>query len=365
MASFHVEMKTNSGEDPLKPVPLQDNSHFDKAFVKHLEARMVRESVHPIIAHFSGLVVILTDSIGDAVLSLPALHAIEEMFSELQVMIVASEYVGDLLQLEFPHWAFISATEVEELKSCDVLVDAFCVSWGAECAERIECAYKVGFDFSDRKADGKWNLVQCGPFTDNTSACELYNPLPRFFNSAIQLKSTPRFNRIMRQHPIKTRVGIIPGAGCFAKRWPMTNFITVEKWLSEHEYEPVWFLGPKECDLYHIAQSRGNLVKSSLEAGALIRELSQCDAAISNDTALMHLSAALGVSTFGIFGPSLPGQWFPYLPPSRHFQHQDAGREKGVITKPDDAYPNWPAADQIILALMDHFSKSPNPQNES
>jgi len=329
------------------------------------EARMVRKPYRPIISHFPGLLIILTDSIGDAVVSLPTLHAIEDIFAEIQVMIVASEYVGDLLQLEFPHWAFISAIEVKGLKSCDILVDASGGSWGAECAERIECAFKVGFDFSDRKTDDKWNLIQCGPFTDSTSACELYNPLVRFFNSAIQLKATPRFNRIMRQHPIKIRVGIIPGAGCFAKRWPLKNFIAVEKWLSEHEYEPVWFLGPKECDLYHIAQSRGNLVKSNLEAVALIRELSQCDATISNDTALMHLSAALGACTFGIFGPSLPCQWFPYLPPSMHFQHQDAGGEKGVITKPDDAYPNWPATDQIILALTDHFSKSPNPQNES
>src|SRR5262249_13417615 len=45
-----------------------------------------------------------------------------------------------------------------------------------------------------------------------------------------------------------------------------------------------------------------------------ILALASADAAISNDSGLLHVAAALGTPTIGIFGPTSPWHWAPLNP---------------------------------------------------
>jgi len=51
--------------------------------------------------------------------------------------------------------------------------------------------------------------------------------------------------------------------------------------------------------------------------------LSQAYGTFSNDYAVMHMSAALGIPTVGVFLASDPVQWFPYPPPSQYVMGED------------------------------------------
>jgi ADP-heptose:LPS heptosyltransferase len=51
--------------------------------------------------------------------------------------------------------------------------------------------------------------------------------------------------------------------------------------------------------------------ESVSEIAAILR---RCDLVISNDSGIMHLGAAMGAPTVGLFGPSTPQQWAPRGP---------------------------------------------------
>ena len=53
--------------------------------------------------------------------------------------------------------------------------------------------------------------------------------------------------------------------------------------------------------------------------------LKAADAAVTNDSGLMHIAAALGTRTVAIFGPTLPRLWAPLNP-------------LAAILEPDGAY---------------------------
>ena len=40
--------------------------------------------------------------------------------------------------------------------------------------------------------------------------------------------------------------------------------------------------------------------------------IEKCNLVVSNDTGVMHIAAAQGVKTIGLFGPNLPVRWGPF-----------------------------------------------------
>jgi ADP-heptose:LPS heptosyltransferase len=64
-------------------------------------------------------------------------------------------------------------------------------------------------------------------------------------------------------------------------------------------------------------------IECDLDLRSVMIKLAVCDAFISSDSGLMHLSAALGVPTFGLFGPTHPALGFAPIGP--HAQAFHAG----------------------------------------
>ena len=111
------------------------------------------------------------------------------------------------------------------------------------------------------------------------------------------------------------------GGGNELKRWPLAAYRQVAAAFENREGgQTVFFLGPREAGMaaelraLHptalIADSLGLELAKGIIAGARL--------AVCNYHAIMHLAAALGVPTIGIFLASNPVEWFPYDPPSVH-----------------------------------------------
>jgi heptosyltransferase-2 len=121
--------------------------------------------------------------------------------------------------------------------------------------------------------------------------------------------------QLFRRFGLKTNqllIGMAPGAAYGpAKRWPADRFAEAASQLSEKYSARVILFGSKgdreTTEL--ITHSAGNGIlnlagETSLrEAMALI---SKCALFISNDSGLMHVAGALGVSTIAIFGSTNP-----------------------------------------------------------
>src|SRR5246127_1101623 len=107
-------------------------------------------------------------------------------------------------------------------------------------------------------------------------------------------------------------VALAPGSVGASKRW--TYYPEAARHLAEHGLD-VWVVGgPAEKALAaEIAAAGGprvrDLTGADLRNGILA--MAAADVAISNDSGLMHIAAALGTPTMGIFGPTSPYLWAP------------------------------------------------------
>ncbi|HZP76242.1 MAG TPA: lipopolysaccharide heptosyltransferase II [Pseudolabrys sp.] len=112
-------------------------------------------------------------------------------------------------------------------------------------------------------------------------------------------------------------VAVCPGAVGPSKRWPAASYAEVARRLAADGIA-VWVLGgPSEDALaQEVAAAAGplgrNLTGNDLRNAILA--LKGAQAAISNDSGLMHVAAALGTPTVGIFGPTSPWHWAPLNP---------------------------------------------------
>jgi heptosyltransferase II len=107
-------------------------------------------------------------------------------------------------------------------------------------------------------------------------------------------------------------VALAPGSVGASKRW--TYYPEAARLLAQQGLE-VWVVGgPDEKPLAAEIVAAGgprvrDLTGTDLRNGILA--VAAADVAISNDSGLMHIAAAVGTPTIGIFGPTSPYHWAP------------------------------------------------------
>jgi heptosyltransferase-2 len=118
---------------------------------------------------------------------------------------------------------------------------------------------------------------------------------------------------LTRDRPI---VALMPGAEYGpAKQWPPASYAELASRLRELGFA-VWVLGSaKEAGLGEfIRHASGDIVQNLCGLTQLVDTvdlLSVCHAAVTNDSGLMHVAAAVGIPLVPIYGSSTPD----YTPP--------------------------------------------------
>jgi len=110
----------------------------------------------------------------------------------------------------------------------------------------------------------------------------------------------------------RTMIGIHPGCGkvLLYKRWPKGRFAELSRRLvMERDASVLLFGGPDEVRLGEYIVEKANTDHIYNMAGKFtIREtaaaVARCSKFISNDSGIMHLTAAMGVPVIALFGPS-------------------------------------------------------------
>ena len=110
-------------------------------------------------------------------------------------------------------------------------------------------------------------------------------------------------------------VALAPGAVGPSKRWPGASYAALAGRLLGEGFA-VWVLGgPDEKAL--AAEIVADTPARDLTGHDLrdaILALAAAAAAVSNDSGLLHIAAALGTPSIGIFGPTSPWHWAPLNP---------------------------------------------------
>ena len=111
-------------------------------------------------------------------------------------------------------------------------------------------------------------------------------------------------------------VGIQPGATWPAKKWLPERFgLLAARMVSELGVQVVVTAGPRDADAVltmRAAMPSPPMIVRDLPLRQLAAVCAQCRVFVSNDAGPMHIAAAVGTPTIGIFGPGEEDIWFPY-----------------------------------------------------
>lgn len=112
-------------------------------------------------------------------------------------------------------------------------------------------------------------------------------------------------------------VTLAPGAVGPGKAWPLAHYAELARAVTA-EGADVWIIGgPSEKALAgKIVQAAGDRARdlTGHDLRDAILALSCADAAVSNNSGLMHIAAALGRPAIAVFGPTSPWHWAPLNP---------------------------------------------------
>ena len=118
---------------------------------------------------------------------------------------------------------------------------------------------------------------------------------------------------IDRDHPL---VAIHPGSPIPLKRWLPERYAELADWLIARKRAQVLFVGV-EAEVSVVTEIQGLMRSESINIAGktsltqLASILRSCNVFIGNDSGPMHLAAAVGTQTIGLYGPGDPTRFAP------------------------------------------------------
>ena len=284
------------------------------------------------------ILIIKLRAIGDVILTTPVIQNLRQQFPTAQIDFVVEKPALPILTNN-PHldhvflspsgkersfardWQFIHTLRRQKY---DVAIDLFGNPRSALITLFSGADLRVGFNFRGRKVAYQ---VRISSRANHVHEVDFNLDALRYFSiplSAIQPQVFIGDKEIERAKAIFTDlrfgdsavIAVNPAGSWQAKRWPMTYFAKLAN-LIQQQY-PVRFLilwGPGEKE---IAESLVQLIGKAAQVhpptnlGEQAALLSFCRLFIGNDSGPMHLAAAVGIPTLGLYGPTNARLQSPY-----------------------------------------------------
>ena len=120
-------------------------------------------------------------------------------------------------------------------------------------------------------------------------------------------------HQIDREHPL---IAIHPGSPIELKRWLPERYAELADWLIAQKGAQILFVGVKDeiqiiTDIQARMQGESINIAGETTLTQLASILHKCNIVIGNDSGPMHLAAAVGIHTIGLYGPGDPTRFGP------------------------------------------------------
>ncbi len=139
---------------------------------------------------------------------------------------------------------------------------------------------------------------------------------PRIFLAEDEREIAANYLDSLKIENSKLKIGFHIGATWPAKVWPAENFARLAELIVEKLGATVVITyGPKDVQYLERFSTSTRVNFTAIKPQklrSLAAIISRFAAYVSNDAAPMHISAAVGTPSIGIFGPGEPDIWFPY-----------------------------------------------------
>lgn len=297
----------------------------------------------------SNILVYRIGSLGDALVSLPAVHKIRFQHPDSKITLLTNQPTNGLVS----SWDILKHSGVFDsvlyyrpdnifdifglliklrLKSPSILYylapvrSASQISRDRKYFGSLGGIQKlIGFDQAEKAS-------VCGnhemPEKEATRLLRISNPTALLNHEVVtQLLNIPEANQldaltILAECKISTidkLIAIVPGSKMSSKRWPVENYVSTCQRLLE-DYPDLKFItlgSSDEFDLCsqfttNLGSSAVNLAgKTSIMTSASLLQSAQLY--LGNDTGTMHLAAVLGTPCVALFSArDIPGKWYPF-----------------------------------------------------
>ncbi len=284
------------------------------------------------------ILVIKPRAIGDVLLSTVVLPNLRTAFPDAAISFLTEKAAADIIRdnpfvdepivFDASNDSFLKLLLRLRRARYDLVFDLFCNPRSAQMTWATGAAIRVGYPFrgrawaynvhvqtrADRIHNTEFNLDALARLEIPITERRLCFPLPA--ERVKQFKSVTA--------PFRTRKGpliALNSSGTWeSKRWGLEHFAQLGDLLIERLDANVLLLwGPgEEADVARIekAMTHRPVAAPRTRIGELGALLACCDFTISNDSGPMHISAAVGTPTLGIFGPTNPYLQGPFHPSS-------------------------------------------------
>ncbi|MEI8135110.1 MAG: glycosyltransferase family 9 protein [bacterium] len=264
------------------------------------------------------ILIIRLSSLGDIILTTPLVQAIREKYSDARIdFVVKSEFKGIVEQFSWLSNIYtLDTTQTEggmkdlstklQNNSYDHVLDLHnnfrSIKLRRGLPENIHVINKRSFK--------RWLLVK--------SKFNLLGNEPdiigRYFETAIGLGVTDTggastFGKVFPKSNQKT-VALCPGAKHWNKRWPAEYYTELSQHLIASGYLIHFHGSLSERD--YVEEIANQLPNESyvnlcgeISLNQLPEKIAECSFAVTNDSGLMHVAAAVGIQTYSIFGPTV------------------------------------------------------------
>ncbi len=275
------------------------------------------------------LVYVTGDRIGDALLKLPVIRGMRDVFPEHEIIWLAGRRTSVFNDALKPLVAGV-IDEVREkagigvgfhelfrrppnVDFCDIIIDTEQKLRSTLVLRRIPHSVFVSRTANYRYSDRKPSAEDSPPSSARQRFEQLVNlaagqPVTQRFDWSIP---EPQYSLAESLLPPGPRyVGFAPGAGGQRKRWPLDRFIQAAQRQPASGRTPVFFLGPEEHDWeapIRAAVPASRIPEIEAPPGArgpllAMAIATQLEAAVANDSGIGHLLASAGIPVVTLFG---------------------------------------------------------------
>ncbi|MBI2653426.1 glycosyltransferase family 9 protein [Candidatus Woesearchaeota archaeon] len=284
------------------------------------------------------ILVIQLWGIGETILALPAIGALRRKFQDAEIGVLVTsrnkdvffnnKNVNKVITLKLNPFSIINFI-LKNAKKYDLAIDM---------EEYLNISAIISF-FAGKRAVGYSHNARAKLYTDKVRynnkqhAVQTFLDLVRALDISYDASKLPELNfskndksivdKFLKENKIKPNdfiVCVAPGAAESARcrMWPYNRYAEFCDEIIDRRKAKVIFVGAlNEVELIEKIQNymeNKNTINAAgkLTLNQLFYLISRANLFIGNDAGPMHIAAAQGVKTIGLFGPNLPVRFGPY-----------------------------------------------------
>ncbi len=272
------------------------------------------------------ILLIRLSSLGDIVLTTPAIRAIRAHFPNAYIAMLVAKQSADVLR-QNPHLnEIIQFNRIAKDKDTGEMLRIIRILRQRKFALTFDLQRKFRTELlmyfsgaSERVGKGRLCTIRV-PEQESKHATEHYFDLLHAAGIPAEncqlemfLSKTERADACYAFEEagvseMQLKVGIFPGAGWKLREWMPERFAAIGDKLAQHfNAQVIVFGGPKETELVNTVANLMNAPAIPFAGTLQIRQLAacieKCDLFLTNDTGPMHIAAAVGTPTVALFGP--------------------------------------------------------------